>query len=183
MAHEEPGVHPDLVLEPVEPFAEGTPPPVEALLERGKRHPLDPGHHAGEVLGVLLSCGSEREAAVAAYHGRHAVKRRRARRRVPEQLRVVVGVKVDEARHDHEPVGVDRAGGRLVAGAGLSDHGDAFRAYAHVAPTCRSTGAVGDGPSFDQQVEHLRTSLSSPPSSPITSLATSLAPTGPPSSS
>jgi hypothetical protein len=69
-----------------------------------------------------------------------------------------MGVKVDDSRHDNEPVGVDRLGGRFVAGAGLGDHGNAFRAHTHVAPTCRSTGAVGDGPSFDQQVEHVQTS-------------------------
>ena len=51
-----------------------------------------------EIVDVLVAAGREREPAVAAEHRRHAVHRRRARGRVPQQLRVVVRVQVDEAR-------------------------------------------------------------------------------------
>ena len=76
------------------------PVPRHALGERGERHALDPGQHAHEVVAVLGPERRDREAAVAADHGRHAVQRRRRQRRVPEHLRVVVRVDVDEAGRD-----------------------------------------------------------------------------------
>ena len=91
------------------------PVPRHALLERLQRHALDPGQHPHQVVGIRrvdrTVTGRERrdrEAAVAAHHGGHAVQRRRAQRRVPERLRVVVGVDVDEARRDDEVGRVDR---------------------------------------------------------------------------
>ena len=58
--------------------------------------------------------GCQREAAVAAEHRGDAVLHRRARGRVPEQLRVVVGVQVDEARRQRLPLGVNGFRGRLI---------------------------------------------------------------------
>ena len=50
---------------------------------------------------VVLGPGRrDREAAVAGHHGGDAVVRRRPQRRIPEHLRVVVGVDVDEAGRD-----------------------------------------------------------------------------------
>ena len=68
------------------------------VLERGERHALDLRHHPAEVVGVLGVHRREREAAVAADDAGDAVDVARRRDRVPEQLRVVVGVRVDEAR-------------------------------------------------------------------------------------
>ena len=45
VADEEAGVDADVAVEPVEVLGEGLPVPVDALLERGERHALDPGHH------------------------------------------------------------------------------------------------------------------------------------------
>ena len=112
----------------------------------------------GEVLGVLFSGGRQREAAVTTDHGGHPVKWRGARRRVPEELGVIVRVEVYEAGHDDETVGVDRACGDLVAGAGVGEHGHSSPGHPHVAPTCRSTGPVCDSSPSDQQVEQLHTS-------------------------
>ncbi len=101
---EEAGVHGDAAVEPADPFAEGAPVPGQAGPQRGERHALDPRHHPRDVVDVLRRHGRQREAAVAAEHRGHAVQRRRAGVGVPEELRVVVGVQVDEARRDEHAV-------------------------------------------------------------------------------
>ena len=98
VADEEAGVHGDAPVEAADPVAEGAPVPGQAGAQRGQRHALDPRHHPRDVVDVLGRHGRQREAAVAAEHRGHAVQRGRAGVGVPEQLRVVVGVQVDEAR-------------------------------------------------------------------------------------
>ena len=98
VADEEPGVHADVAVEPVEVVGEGLPVPVDAVLERGERHALDLRHHPADVVGVARLDRREGEAAVAADDRGHAVHVRRRGARVPEELGVVVGVRVDEAR-------------------------------------------------------------------------------------
>ena len=51
---EEAGVDRDRALEAVEVLAEGLPLPVDALLQRGEGHALDPGHHPAQVVGVAV---------------------------------------------------------------------------------------------------------------------------------
>ncbi len=75
--------------------------------------PFDARHHPLDVVDVVGTERRDREAAVAADHGRHAVQRRRRQTGIPQHLGVVVRVHVDEARRDHEPGGVDRARRRL----------------------------------------------------------------------
>ena len=89
-----------------------------------QRHALDPRHHPHHVVAVLRRQRRDREAAVAADHGGDAVQRRRAAPRVPQELRVVVRVDVDEARRDHQPVGVDHPPRLFVD---LADEHDAPR--------------------------------------------------------
>ena len=72
--------------------------PRHALEERVGRHVLDVLQRADEQLAVLGPHRRDREAAVAGDHRRDAVPARRGERRVPEDLGVVVGVDVDEAR-------------------------------------------------------------------------------------
>ena len=76
-------------------------------LERGQGHALDLGHHAADVVGVLGVDRGQGEPAVAADHRRHAVHVGRGGGRVPEELGVVVGVRVDDAGGHHEPGGVE----------------------------------------------------------------------------
>ncbi len=64
VADQEAGVDPDRAVEAGQPLAEGGPRPVEPGLEGGERHPLHPGHHPGEVVGVLRTGRREREPAV-----------------------------------------------------------------------------------------------------------------------
>ena len=86
------------------------------------------------------------EAAVAAEHRGHAVQRRRAGRRVPGELGVVVGVEVDEAGRHHQAGGVDL--GR--AGLELVDRDDAAVAHGDVADRTGRAGAVDHEAAADQ---------------------------------
>ena len=74
--------------------------PCDARHQRGRVHVFHVLERSDDGVVVLGTRGRDREAAVARDDGRHAVVRRRPQRRVPEHLRVVVGVDVDEARRD-----------------------------------------------------------------------------------
>ena len=135
VADHEPDVERDPAVERAEVVGERAPVPRHAVLERGERHALDLRHHPAEVVGVVGRDRREREAAVAGDHARDAVQVRRARGRVPEQLRVVVRVRVDDAGRDHEAAGVDRLGRVVGHVADLDD--------AAVADARRRPGAPG----------------------------------------
>ena len=147
-------VHRDVAVESVEIVAESRPVPGHAVLEGRQRHALDPRHHAPEVVGVLLGERREGEAAVAVGDRGDAVHGGRRRLRVPEQLRVVVGVGVDEAGGDDEAVGVDRLGGGLGDAAGVADGDDPSVPGSHVGPAAGGPGAVDERAALDQVVEH-----------------------------
>ena len=155
VAHEEAGIHRDPAFEAVEELAEGVPVPRDALFERGERHALDLRHHAARVIGGVGLQRREREAAVAADHTGDAVHVRRRGVGIPMELRVVVRVRVDEARCEHETVAVD-GGGRGVAGerARFGDGGDAVAADTDVGRPGGRARAVDEGRSDDLDVEH-----------------------------
>src|SRR5690606_18724408 len=75
------------------------------------------------------------------------------------ELRVVVGVGVDEARAHDQAVGVELLGGGLVEAGGLLvavDHGgDAPAGHPDVAPAPRRAGAVDDRGPPDDEIEHV----------------------------
>ena len=86
-------------------------------------------------LARLGLAGRDADAAVAHHHGGHAVPRRGRDRAVPADLRIVVGVRIDEARRDDQAVGVD---GALGAFRHLADFG-------HLAVGDRDIGLVSLG--------------------------------------
>ena len=91
-------------------------------------------------------------AAVAHDDRGHAVPRRARHHRVPRDLRVVVRVRIDEARRQHQPLGVDHAlGGVAVGTADLADDAVVDAEIAHEAG---AAGSVADARVLDQQVEH-----------------------------
>ena len=151
---QEPGVDRDPALEPAEVLAEGLPVPVDALLQRGERHALDLGHHPAQVVGVLGVQRREREAAVAADDGGDAVHVARRRARVPEQLRVVVGVRVDEPGRQDEVGAVDRARGGVVD---VADRDDAPVGHRDVGHPARRTRAVDHRRPPNDQIRHVPT--------------------------
>jgi hypothetical protein len=110
VAHEEAGVHAEVAVEAGQVLGEGIPLAVDSGLEGRQRHALDPGHHAPRVVAVARRQRSEGEAAVAGDDGGDPVQVRRRCRRVPQDLRVVVGVRIDEPGAHHVAAGVDDLG-------------------------------------------------------------------------
>jgi hypothetical protein len=108
-------------VEVVEVLGEALPPPADAGVQRRARDVLDALHEADEPLVPVGGDGSEPDAAVAHHHGGDPLPRRRRQQRVPGDLAVVVGVDVDPAGRHHQPIGVDRAGGRTLDVAHVGD--------------------------------------------------------------
>src|SRR5688572_21078119 len=76
---------------------------------------------------------------------------RRCRIRIPEELRVVVRMRIDEAGTQDEPVGVDRAAGGFID---ITHGDDASISHPEIADEAGLTRAVDDRGSLDQMVEH-----------------------------
>ena len=76
------------------------------------------------------------------HHGGHTVLERRPDPAVPEQLRVEVRVRVDEAGGDHLPAGVDL--GARAAREAAANVLDATVADPEIAPERGEAGAVDD---------------------------------------
>ena len=153
VSDEEPGVHPEPALEAVEVVGEALPVPRE-VTQGVDRDAFDHRHHPHHVFGVTRREGRDREAAVAAHDGGDAVRRRGARRRVPQELGVVVRVDVDEAGCHDQAVGVERAAGGLVDRAIPPDRHDATVPHTDIGAEPGRAGAVDDGPPADQHVQH-----------------------------
>ncbi len=155
---EEAGVHGEAAGgEGVEIAAEVVPAPRHAGLERRERDALDARHEAREVVGVPGGGGCEPEAAVPAHHRGDPVARRRARGGVPQQLRVVVRVQVDEAGGDHAAGHVARRGGTGL-GRLRTDRDDPAVGDGDVGDLGRRPGAVDDGATDEEQVRAHRPS-------------------------
>ncbi len=90
-----------------------------------------------------------REPAVAGDHRGDAVEAARRGVGLEGELRVVVGVRVDDARGDDPAAGVELTGPRAVDEADL---GDATARDGHVGPAPREPGAVHDDAVADHQV-------------------------------
>jgi hypothetical protein len=152
VTHEEPGVHAQVALESVEVLLEGGPVPVDALLERCERHALHLGHHPAHVVTVARLQRGQREPAVAGDDGGDPVEGRRRGRRIPEELGVVVRVRVDEPGGQHAAGRVELLG---VAGrnlARLGDRRDAAGRDDDVGDPAGGTRAVHDRGVADDQV-------------------------------
>mgnify|MGYP003694434243 CR=1 FL=1 len=99
---------------------------------------------------MVRARGGDAEAAVAHHHRGHAVPGRDREHPIPHHLRVVVGMDVDEAGRDHEPVGVDR----LCGGAfRLAERGDAAAPDPDVATHAWPSRAVDHGAAPDDEIE------------------------------
>ena len=146
-----PGVDAEASFEAVEVLVEARPVPRETVLERDQRHALDLGHHPADVVVVLLLDRGEGEPAVAADDGGDPVEVGRRRGRVPEQLGVVVGVRVDDPRRHHQALGVELGG---PAVGDLADRHDPAVLHADVGPPGGASGAVDDPAVADDVVEH-----------------------------
>ena len=148
---DEPGVERDAAFERVEIFAEALPCPRHALFEGLQWHAFDLGHQAPCVVGVDVVQRRERKRTVAADHRRDAVEVRRCREGIPEELRVVVRVRIDEAGAHDESVGIDRVTGGF---GDLAHRHDAAVTQRDVADEAGLARAIDDRGALDQMVEH-----------------------------
>ena len=155
----EAGVRRERAVDAVEIFAEGPPVPRHSRSERSERHALDPGEHAHQVVPVVGTERRDREAAVAADDGRHAVQWGRRQRRVPEHLGVVMRMDVDEAGCDDLALGVDRVRRLLVD---LADRRDPAVADSDVGDPAGRPRTVDDRATADDHVEHDPTIVQQP---------------------
>ena len=145
-------VHTDASVEIAEEFAERAAGPIDRGLQRVRAHPFDAAEHQQEPRDVVRFGGAQGEPAVAGEDRGHAVPRSGRRGRVPVQLRVVVGVDVDEARRDGQTVGVDDLA-RLDRVAERADLGDAAVVHCDIRGACRPARPVHDGAAPDEEID------------------------------
>ena len=123
--------------------------PRDTSFEGLQRHALDLGEGLGHVVPVLGADGRQGVAAVAGNDGGHTVPGGRERQRVPAELGIVVGVRVDEAWGYDETVSIDRP---MRAPPDAADVGDDAALDAHVGVDHRQARAVDDGAVLDNEV-------------------------------
>ena len=92
--------------------------------------------------------------------GRHAVGKAGVEAIVPEELPIIMGVDVDEARRDEPLIRVDRLGGRSVH---VADRDDAAVLDRDIAPAGQRTGPVDDGAVADKNIKHRSLHTDRPP--------------------
>src|SRR5206468_6499008 len=103
-------------------------------------------------LAQLGSHGGEPEAAVADHHRGDAVPPRQRQVRIPEELRVVVRVEVDEPRGDDRAARIEDPA--RTGGAEPADRRNPTAADADVGAIALRARAVDDDPVPDHDVEH-----------------------------
>ena len=141
-----------VLLQHVEILREALEAPVDAGAQRVERHALDMGQVAHREVAVGGLAGRDGEAAIAEDRRGDAQRRRGIDERVPGDLRVVVGVAVDDAGRERQPVGLHGlAGGPEIR----PDRGDFPVPDAEVAVDRLGPRAVVDFRILDDQVEHV----------------------------
>ena len=140
------------LLERVEILREGLERPgvAQAGLERLEAHALDLLERLHDQLAMDRLGRGDAEAAIADHRRGHAMPRRDAEHAIPQDLRVVVRVHIDEARRHDLAGGVDGRGGRPV---GLAQGDDLAVLDADVADEARLARAVDDRAARDLQIE------------------------------
>ena len=130
-------------------LGEGLPVPGDAHVEDVEGNRLDVHQVAHGHLARLGLARRDAHPAVAHDDAGDAVPRGRGDRAVPADLRVVVSMRVDEARSDDEAIGVDHPGGTVRHPADL---GDLSARDGHVRPARRRPRAVHQHAVLDHQV-------------------------------
>ena len=152
-------VHAELAVDGLQVLRHRLPRPLDPSLQRLDGDGLDPRQHGDEVGALLGACGSESQRTVAVDDGRCAVVAGERAQGVPEHLRVVVAVVVDEPRGDDLPLNVDNPLRGRTEPAGLHD---ASVHDSHVSLVGGPAGAVHHSPVLEQQVvSHRRPPLES----------------------
>ena len=130
-------------------FGESLPVPGDAFRQHFERNGFDVDEVAHRDLARLGFARRDSHAAIAHHHAGYAVPRRRRHRAVPADLRVVMGMRIDEARR-HDAIGcVDGLSG---AAADAADLDDLPAVDGNVRVFSRRAGPVDDEAVLDQQV-------------------------------
>ena len=145
------GVDPDMPVEPIQVLTETLPTPRDPLFEPGQRHAFHLCHHAPRIVGVTLLERGQGETAVAGDDRRHSVPARGRGKGIPEQLGIVMGVRIDEPRNHHKSLGVEGPNPSLVHLAELGDHA-VLDPY--ISPNPLPSPAVNDRAPDDHVVQH-----------------------------
>ena len=139
-------VHAELAANEVEVLGEGLPAPRHGGIEGRLLDVFDDLEHRDELRGALWLDRCQRQRAVADHHRGDTVLQRRCREAVPAQLRIEMGMDVDEAGADDAPGGVNDAFRRLhvVDDLAVADvkiamgRGCARAVYDQAVPDCRA---------------------------------------------
>ena len=122
--------------------------PRDAGRERCDIHVFDVLERAGDEIVMFWSRRRDREPTVAGHHSGDAVVARRRQPRIPEHLRVVMGVNVDEPRRHDLTRRVDH-----VAPIEIDpDLGDAAVGDRHLGSPSGLAGAIHERAAFDDQI-------------------------------
>src|SRR5436190_15485327 len=111
MADEATYINSDFPFEIIQVFAVGMPVPINALLQGKARDGLDAHETLDQRVFVSRFHRRERQAAIAHYHRCDAVLRLTGAVGIPEHLRVEMGMMIDKAGGNSEPVGINRLRG------------------------------------------------------------------------
>src|ERR1019366_3714047 len=111
---------------------------------------FDLGHHPADVAGVPLLDGGQRETTVATDDRRDAVHIGGRGGRIPEELGVIVGVRVHHSGCHHESGGIELAPGRAHG----AYFGDPAMLDADVGHPGRPPRAIDHRAGSDDVVEH-----------------------------
>ncbi len=135
-------------------FGEGFEFPTGAGEQRVEIHALDYRQILEHRVPLRCRAGRDAESAISHHRRGHAEGRRRRQGAVPGDLRVVVGMDIDDARHQREAVRIDD----LARTPGRPAHfGDATVVNCHVGGDWCGAAAVENGGTPNEQIEHART--------------------------
>ena len=134
-------------------FGEGFPVPDDAFLEGFQRHLFDLVEHADQLGAILGAQRREGERAVAGHDGGDAVREGGLGIAIPEELRIKVRVRIDEAGRDDLAFGVDFLAALF---RDPPDFRDAVSAERDVGVVGRHAGAIDHTAIPDHQIVHFK---------------------------
>ena len=130
----------------------------DAGFQRRQAHRLDPLEGAQDQAAALRPGWREAEAAGAHHDRGHPMPGRHGQQRVPEHLRIIVGMDIDKSRRHHPVACVDDPPCFLRR---IADRDDASVFNADIATASRSAAAVDDRAAGDLEVVHAISPLAS----------------------
>ena len=151
-------------LKAVQELGVGLPVPGHASLHRLERHSFIAGHSEHGAVSILGSAGSETESAVSNSDAGNPMPARDRTPRVPVDLRVIVGMQIDEAGRHDQPAGIKHLR-RAVRRNPPRDSLNTAVLDADVGDVTPALQAIDDGAALEQGIELRHCTLPSRPHS------------------